>query len=215
MENITKDNNFIYLLMALLLFLFSSALIHEVELPFVDLMMNGVIIFLFIVGIHSIKIEHTWRWAVYFLSAILFGITLLNFFLPQTFIAFIELSILLIFFIGAFTISWKQILFTEQINQNVIIGSVVLFLLLGLIWTVIYLILLMINPDAFNGLELLKWQENFNTVAYYSFVTLTTVGYGDISPRYDVAEFFVYIEAIAGIFFMAIVVSTLVGSRQK
>ena len=94
-----------------------------------------------------------------------------------------------------------------------IIGSAVLYLLIGLLWTVIYLLLLMIYPDAFIGLEQIAWQENYPRVAYYSFVTLTTLGYGDISPNNSIAQFFVYSEAIAGVFFMALIVSSLVSAR--
>ena len=50
-----------------------------------------------------------------------------------------------------------------------------------------------------------------------SFVTLTTLGYGDISPNTPFAQVAVYMEAIAGVFYMAIVVASLVsaGLAQK
>ncbi len=47
-------------------------------------------------------------------------------------------------------------------------------------------------------------------MAYYSFVTLTTLGYGDILPKNHLAEFFAYMEAVVGVFYMAIIVATLV-----
>jgi voltage-gated potassium channel Kch len=78
---------------------------------------------------------------------------------------------------------------------------------------VLYLIILVFDPDAFNGIEIASWQEGFAKIAYYSFVTLTTLGYGDISPKTPVAQFFVYMEAIAGVFYMAIVVSSIVAMR--
>ncbi|MCV5959457.1 potassium channel family protein, partial [Escherichia coli] len=49
--------------------------------------------------------------------------------------------------------------------------------------------------------------------AYFSFVTLTTLGYGDISPLTPLAQVVVYLEAITGVFYMAIVVSSLVSSN--
>ncbi len=60
----------------------------------------------------------------------------------------------------------------------------------------------------------LPWGENFSNAAYFSFVTLTTLGYGDISPTSPVAQVIVYLEAIAGVFYMAIVVASLVGASQ-
>ena len=52
-----------------------------------------------------------------------------------------------------------------------------------------------------------------SNAAYFSFVTLTTLGYGDISPLTPLAQVVVYLEAITGVFYMAIVVSSLVSSN--
>ena len=114
---------------------------------------------------------------------------------------------------GSFHLSAMQIFTSTEVNENMIIGSVVLFLLLGLIWTMLYLLILYISPDSFNGLEALRWQENFSKIAYFSFVTLTTLGFGDISPSNSVSQFFVYSEAIVGVFYMAVIVSALVAAR--
>jgi voltage-gated potassium channel Kch len=123
------------------------------------------------------------------------------------------LSILLIFFIGSFYMSYKQILMSKKVDRNMIIGSLVLYLLLGLIWSIFYLLLIMIFPDGFNGLEPISWRENFTRVTYFSFVTLTTLGYGDISPKNSITQFFVYTEAITGVFYMATFVSSIVSAR--
>jgi voltage-gated potassium channel Kch len=106
-----------------------------------------------------------------------------------------------------------QVLFEGDIDANKIIGSLTLYILLGLIWAVIYMIIILIDPTAFSGVEVTTWQEGFARMAYYSFVTLTTLGYGDILPKNHVAEFFVYMEAIIGVFYMAIIVSSLISLR--
>ena len=74
----------------------------------------------------------------------------------------------------------------------------------------IYLLLLAMDPQAFSGVEVANWQQGFSRIAYYSFVTLTTLGYGDILPTNHISEFFVYMEAIIGVFYMAIIVSSLI-----
>ncbi|MCV5231345.1 potassium channel family protein, partial [Escherichia coli] len=88
-----------------------------------------------------------------------------------------------------------------------------LFLLLGLMWAIAYLILLEFSPEAFTGMEAISWGQNFSNAAYFSFVTLTTLGYGDISPLTPLAPVAVYLEAITGVFYMAIVGSSLVSSN--
>ena len=66
---------------------------------------------------------------------------------------------------------------------------------------------------AFHSIEVVSWQDNLTKMIYYSFVTLTTLGYGDILPQNTLAEFFVYLEAIAGVFYMAIIVASIVSAR--
>ena len=82
-------------------------------------------------------------------------------------------------------------------------------------WAIAYLLILEFSPSSFTGLEAKNWGDNFSNAAYFSFVTLTTLGYGDISPISPVAQVIVYLEAIAGVFYMAIVVASLVGASQN
>jgi len=213
MTKISTKNNFNYLFFALLTLLFSTALLGVLEQKWAKVILDVTILGVLVVGTYSVRSERSWIWAVVTMFTILLGISLLHEFLPNTLATAIHLSVILLFFVGSFLLSYKQILLVRNVNQNIMIGSVVLYLLLGLIWTVIYLLLLLFFPDAFNGLEAIGWQENFSRVAYYSFVTLTTLGYGDISPKNSLAEFFVYLQTIVGVFYMAIIVSTLVSSR--
>jgi len=82
---------------------------------------------------------------------------------------------------------------------------------MGLILTLMYLFIAQAIPGAFNGVEQMVWYDNFADVAYYSYVTLTTLGYGDISPVAPIARFLVYMEAVVGVFYMAILVASLIG----
>jgi voltage-gated potassium channel Kch len=52
----------------------------------------------------------------------------------------------------------------------------------------------------------------FPTMTYFSFVTLATLGYGDISPASPIAQVIVILEAVTGAFYMAIVVASLIGA---
>jgi len=213
MKKISTENNFNYLFFALVTLLFSTALLGVLEQAWAKTIVDLIILGVFVMGTYSVRTERHWIWAVGTMFTILLGIFFLHEFLPDTLATALHLTIILLFFVGSFLLSYKQILLVRSVNQNIMIGSVVLYLLLGLIWTLIYLLLLLFFPDAFNGLAPLAWQENFSRVAYYSFVTLTTLGYGDISPKNSLAEFFVYLQTIVGVFYMAIIVSTLVSSR--
>ena len=76
----------------------------------------------------------------------------------------------------------------------------------------LYLLVAEFNPNAFSGIEQASWKQNFPEFIYFSFVTLTTLGFGDVLPLSPLARFLVYMEAVVGVFYMAIVVSSLVGA---
>lgn len=214
MSTISRNNNFVYLFIALSSLLFFMAILKFIETQWLSDIVEITLFTVLLVGVHSLKTERSWMWAVYIMLAFLFVLFLSKkVLLNQTLLDVSHLIILLVFFIGSLRLSFRQILMSKEITQNMIIGSVVLYLLLGLIWTIIYLLLLIVFPDGFNNLEVLSWQENFSQVSYFSFVTLTTLGYGDISPKNSITQFFVYSEAIVGIFYMAIIVSSLVSAR--
>ena len=213
MKQISQKNNFVYLFFALLIFLFSAAIMSEFPRSLGQDIFSIVTILMLILSIKSLKTERTWKGAVYALIVSFVILTVLGKLFDHQLNVYLILIILLMFFIGSFTTAAKQVLFVGDIDGNKIIGSLSLYILLGLIWAVIYLLLLVMDPTAFSGVEAGNWQQSFSRVAYYSFVTLTTLGYGDILPTNHVAEFFVYLEAIIGVFYMAIIVSSLISLR--
>jgi len=127
--------------------------------------------------------------------------------------SYAHLLLLLCFFIWVTWVLVHQVLFTGDINGNKIVGSICIYMLLGLIWAMLYLLIAEVVPGSFNGVQQAPWLENFSEAVYFSFVTITTLGYGDISPVLPFARFLVFMEAIVGGFYMAIVVASLSGVR--
>jgi voltage-gated potassium channel len=148
-------------------------------------------------------------------TALVLLVVVLSVILDISGLSYLHLIMLLVFYLWATWLAAKQVLFTGPIDGNKIVGAICIYLLMGLIWTLLYLLIAQAMPDAFNGLEQTLWYDNFADVAYYSFVTLTTLGYGDISPKIPVARFVVYMEAIVGVFYMAILVASLIGIKTS
>ncbi len=213
MKPITQENNFFYLFFSLLIFLFSAAMMTEFPGTLGQDIFSLVTVFMLMLSIKSLRTEKTWIWAVYTFIVFFVILTVLGKVFDHRLNAYLTLLVLLMFFIGSFSVAAKQVLFVGDIDGNKIIGSLSLYILLGLVWAVIYLLLLAFDPSAFSGIETVNWQQNFSRVVYYSFVTLTTLGYGDILPTNHLSEFFVYLEAIIGVFYMAIIVSSLISLR--
>lgn len=89
-----------------------------------------------------------------------------------------------------------------------IAGAVSIYLLLGLIWGRLYQLVELASPGAFR----LPGDESPNsaTLTYFSFVTLATLGYGDIAPVNIVARDLAVLEAIMGQLYLVILISRLV-----
>ena len=92
------------------------------------------------------------------------------------------------------------------VDREKIAAAVNVYLFFGLIWRDLYSLVSLLIPGAYNS-ELLT-QTDF---LYYSFVTLSTLGYGDVLPVSGPAKALAYIEAIIGQLYLTILVARLVG----
>ena len=214
LHKLNRNNNFLYLCLSLIGLLFASAVTSQSSNQLVDAFFSVFIILMLLLSLKSLHTETAWKRIVYGLAAFLGTLVLLAHFYPTKTTLFLIYLALFGFFSGSFKLAVRQILFEGKVDGNKIIGSLSLYLLIGLIWTMIYLMLLVFDPNAFNGIEAAEWEHLFFRVAYYSYVTLTTLGYGDISPASDIAQFFVTMEAVTGVFYMAIFVSSLINLRH-
>ena len=102
---------------------------------------------------------------------------------------------------------------SPRVDGNVLCAGVSGFLLLGMLWVPAYMLVAGLNPAAFN-LPAGSVMNGFNAF-YFSFITLCTVGYGDISPASDGARTLAVLEAITGLFYMAVLVSRLVSMHAS
>jgi hypothetical protein len=89
-------------------------------------------------------------------------------------------------------------------------GSVAVYLLLGLAWAHAYFLVALIHPGAFNTPPAADGINEMPQFVYYSFVTLTTVGYGDITPIHPFARSLATLEALVGQLYPAILIARLV-----
>ncbi|UTA46994.1 ion channel [Simiduia sp. 21SJ11W-1] len=109
----------------------------------------------------------------------------------------------------------RYILKCDRVTTNVIYASVCVYLMGAIIWAAIFANIHVFYGDAFRftnvpeGVVLSK-DELMGIFSYYSFVTLATVGYGDIVPVHKVAQSWAALEGVTGQFYIAIVVARLV-----
>ena len=112
---------------------------------------------------------------------------------------------------------FKEIFKTKIIDSHIISSAISIYVLIGIFWYLLFMFLLMIDPDSFDI-------RNFNPemvsidMIYFSFTTLTTLGYGDIIPVSYTAKMWSITEAMMGVMFLAVMISRVVslfGSKKK
>lgn len=116
------------------------------------------------------------------------------------------------------TAAWlmlQHILYSES-DHNTICGAICVYLLIGVVFALLYLTCLEINPHAISFQHFIRADdvhrhERLAQLIYFSMCTLTTVGYGDIVPVARFARTLAWLEAVTGQLYLAILVARLVG----
>lgn len=106
----------------------------------------------------------------------------------------------------------RFILRASRVDSEVLCAGVAGYLLLGLLWAIACTLVARLVPNAFvftAGPAGSRFLKGFTSI-YYSFMTLTTVGYGDIIPVSGAARMLAMTEAVTGTLYMAVMVARLV-----
>jgi len=95
-------------------------------------------------------------------------------------------------------------------------GSVAVYILLGQLWSLLYLTTYIIDPGAFTyGGSMIQIDDALKQLSYFSFVTLTTIGYGDIIAISPMARVLSMMEGLLGQLFPAIFIAKLVSLQLQ
>ena len=106
-----------------------------------------------------------------------------------------------------------HVLNRDEVDANTIFGALCAYFFLGMSWSVIYEIVLSRAPDAIAFPE--GYDRTFSSSVYFSFTTLTTLGYGDITPRSSLARMLAIMEALIGQIYLVVIVAKLVADHMS
>jgi len=138
-------------------------------------------------------------------------LTTFSLFRPSPVIDTLSLLTALAFCSMSLVIALRHVLFGRRIDLNRMIGGICVYLLLGVAISILNMFIYRFIPGSFKGISEFTSGANGIDLIYYSFITMTTLGYGDITPAGPIARVLAYLAAIAGQFYIAILVGTLVG----
>jgi len=96
----------------------------------------------------------------------------------------------------------------REVTHHLIVSAVNLYIILGMFWAHIYTVLDWFHPEAFS--LNVQQRDSASHFVYFSFVTLASLGYGDITPQSQFAQRLAIAEVIMGQFYVAVVVAYLV-----
>ena len=114
--------------------------------------------------------------------------------------------------LGALLLS--RVMRDGRMNFNRIMGAIGSYLLIGIVFTQAYRLLAGFIPGAFAiGGSAADYATISQKLSYFSFITLTSTGYGDITPVHPYARSLATMEALAGNLFLAVLVARLVGQE--
>jgi hypothetical protein len=110
----------------------------------------------------------------------------------------------------------KDISVGSRLSSEKIFGAVCAYLLLGFVFSSVYVFIALVDPDAFTYSEVIESTlasspRGQAVFTYFSFVTMSTLGYGDISPVSAAARSCAWIQAVTGQLYLAITIAALVG----
>jgi len=106
----------------------------------------------------------------------------------------------------------RFVLRARSVNTEVLCASIAAYLMLGLIWTIAYWLVDQLTPGgafSFSPTGGARSMNGFNGF-YFSFITLSTVGYGDITPVSRFARWLAAMEAMTGMLYVAVLIARLV-----
>ncbi len=122
----------------------------------------------------------------------------------------VKLAFIVAFFIFIVTFLIRFISKSKTVNVNVLITSINIYLLAGIIGASLCLAFYQVYPDAYNFPAYIE-HPVFAHFLYYSFITMSTVGYGDITPRIPETQTLAYLLSISGQLYVAIIIAFLIG----
>jgi len=205
-------------------FLFANLLLILIAYPYLyerQILLNAIFTAILFTSLYAVAVNK-----IHFLIGLLCGLpwlaaTIIQILIVDFFHQEIGLglhifsSIISIIFMVYVSISlFLYIVRVPIVDKDVMFAAISLFILIGIAWGALYAMVELLHPGSYHlGTPMPLAEGNFEWYhfLYFSFVTIATLGYGDITPLTPQAQSLVILEAMTGLFYIALLVSRLVG----
>lgn len=204
----TKEGRFLYLLLILLGYIllapFLQKFLHLKQLYHIFL--TAVLL----ASIYAVRIHKK-----QFIAAVCLAVPMVlsvwfSYATPSQYMRILSAVTTLVFLIYTILLILVFVFSTRVVTHHVIFGAIAVYLLIGLAWSIVYAILESRIPGSFSQAPVADAPQP-DLFIYFSFVTMTTLGYGDIIPLKPEARALVVGEALTGQIYMTVLIAWLVG----
>jgi hypothetical protein len=166
-----------------------------------------------VIGLISLQEVRLWFIVGIVLASLSVVLVALDWLIDSPIIDLLAMLNYLLFQLLAMWMATQHLVSKYEVSVNKIIGGTCVYLLLGMTWSILYVIAYWLNPDSFTGVNLTDFEgQLYWDMTYFSFVTLTTLGYGDILPISALPKALAYVEAVIGQIFVAVLIGALVAT---
>lgn len=181
-------------------------------LPLHKILYNSLYTGIFLIAV--IVLERYWKTILSF-AIILIFIEWISSELEMNFLAALTKLLNILFFIMVVIFLIIQIAKTKRVTFTVIVQAINGYLLLGIVFTFLVALIMLIQPEAykfpFQDMNFNRNITHFSDYIYYSFVTFTTLGYGDVVPQLPYSKSLAIFTSVTGQIYVAVIIAMLVG----
>jgi hypothetical protein len=175
--------------------------------------LNTIFTFILIAIVYGLRAE---RWVI--IVGILIGVPWLavvwiNLRLEIQALRIVSAILMTLLFSYTLVLLIRHIREADEISADLLYGAGCIYMLIGFAWSGISMTIELLRPGSFMQVTASGYKpiSHASDLVYYSFTTLTTLGYGDITPQLPMTRSLAILEAITGVLFMGILIGTLVG----
>lgn len=125
-----------------------------------------------------------------------------------------------VYFVFYIIVTWniiRQVWKAKQVTKNVVVGLMSGYISLGFLGFFLFMSIELTNPGAFSGeiMDVADPRDRSDGLLYYAFITLLTIGYGEIVPAIPVAQKAAILVGLVGQFYLVIITAVVVGKYMR
>jgi hypothetical protein len=167
----------------------------------------SLLIFSSILIIHTSKSKRIFAYGM----VLLFGVLMIlwTFFYADNTMQVIPFSLLFVYFSFITYYLFLDVLHSKEVTSSLIFGAFAGYFLIGVLFSFMFVLIDVAYPDTIN-VDMTQMDGVENTL-YFSFITLTTIGYGDYAPTSTLGQKMAILEGLIGQFYIATIMATIVG----